>query len=362
MLSIFKFIEILAGILLGFTLVINLRNYLRERVHSSLFSVLISSLFILAVLASILEAYWEIKIYLYDFEINLSSFLVVLFLTLGFLTFLIYINYLSSERIRIGAIAYAFMSGLIVMGELLAKTNTMASIVNIIGIIGLMYLLASAVKFAYNLQINIKSRGREYGVDKLLLIYSVGLILFISGFIILLMGDVYVLSISRDIAKGLYFIGYGALLIAIIIIVLVPIRNPYLLEVNLSKPYIALFASREGNLLAYKAFKFGNQLDPSLASGIITAILNASQEIIGREMNLRVIRFEGFSIIVCLTRNIAGYFFVERPTMIISTILCKAVRTIENMIDFTRNMIYMDTETSSNINRELDKIFEPLFG
>ncbi len=359
--SVFEYIEFISALCFSCTLIINAKNYIKERIISSLFSALISLFFMLAIASALLESVINMTHYFYDFKIHLGDFLVVSFIAMGFLTWFIYMNYLSSEKIGLGVITLTFIAGLIVMGELLAKTATTINMVNFIGIIALSYLVYFSTRFFRNLNSVLKKRRLDSKYAKHLKIYSIGSLAFIISFIIILMGDIAVLTISKELARRFYSVGYTLVFFAVLILVIIPMINPLILEANLSYPYLAIFVTKDGNPVIHKEFQPQYSIfDPELASGIITAILNASQEIIGIEADLQVIKFDKFSIIAAVTKNIAGYLFVKRPTMILRTILLKAVKVIETKIDFTKDIILIDNATMSLIDKELDLIFEPL--
>jgi len=268
------------------------------------------------------------------------------------------IDYITHEEMSRLLLIFAFIGGMIILGELYGKFPFAIFINSILEITGLILFSVLAISYFADIFRNIPYTNSK----KYLGAYLAGLIALIVGLILIALGDIYLILNIRDLMRLCYDFGLLFVTLGVIPITLLPARNPMLLETTLAHPHSALFVTPDGITIMHIKFnRSHDSIDPTLIGSAIAAISSLTKEIIGKKVELKTIKFENFSIIVSLGKRIAGYILVERPTRILEEILARAVKHVEKRIEpLDQTILIMRKDLYNEIIRDIKEIFSPI--
>jgi len=299
--------SIITTIYLSFLL---LRVYLRKRLTPILFNLLVAISFLVVLISELLDYYINVYVTVMDLKLNVLDFLLTNFLVLGL--FFWYLSIRLSETTNLGfdSIIFSIIAGMSIAGEIMEKSKFSVSFNSIVEVLGLFMFLYGAVTYilkSYKLAETESQRRR--------------LLIYISGYIILLAGGIVSLSLDIDVWLFGYAVGY-------FIIVYMISKYPEFFIMSYIKPYRLLILLRDGTPIYLSDItpKASELKDITIMSSAISGISSLIGELLGSGKELKGIDHGDKKILVEPYKNIVGYLIADGESMIIRQGLRRIVR------------------------------------
>jgi len=337
-----------------FSFITSLKSYLKHRYLSLLYDSLTSLFLELGLISELLSYFIDMRVLILNRFIYLNKFLRTTFVILGFVFWMLSINYLTSNQISKLIDIMTFIGGGVIVSSLF-ETDLFSSfilvVLEIVGLIIISYVLIKHLIFSMR-QLRTRKNMRHYWL------YLLGIIIFISGFVLLVLNGLLIyrffslVELLDLIATIILFTGYS-------IIMLISAFYPEILLTTYVMPYNLYLVTTSGETFFQYSFRASKEkLDPELIGSAMTGISMMTSEIIGKDIPMKLIEHEAFYIIMAHGDKILGFLFTDKISKILSESLQKLIDVIESKyIDYIGDIVILDEDTKNHMKSETEDAF-----
>lgn len=343
---------ILPELLVSF--IISLGSYLKHRYLSLLYDSFTSLFMEIGLVSELLSYYINMRVLVLGRTLNLNVFLRTTFIILGFVFWTLSINYLTSNQMPKLLNLVAFIGGGIIVSSLF-ETDLFSSLIlvtlEIAGLVIVSFILIRHLVYSMRQLKTRKSMKHSW-------VYLLGISIFVSGFILLIINGLLIyrysplIDLLDLIATIILFTGYS-------IIMLTSALYPEILLTTYVMPYTLYLVTTSGETFFQYSFTTSiERLDPELVGSAMTGISMMTSEIIGKDLPMKLIEHEAFYIILAHGEKILGFLFTNQLSKILSESLQKLIKVIETKhIRYIDDILILDDNATTKIKNETEKIF-----